>query len=278
MANSKLTDGLPEHDYALAALQTACEEDDTEEMEHEHKATEILNDHTPVPSPNPKRLKSQESLKQVSNENIYEALLSLTKRFEERFDVLNKNLESFDLRIEANAKATKENRDDVDKLKVQIESLTKENKDLKEKCLESARYRRRWDLRLIGLKEKDNENTRETVIGILTRVIPVSVEKLRDVVDTVHRIGKKDDAANNKMPRQIIIQFSMRTARDEVWKKSKDARVCKEMDIKFKEDFCKEDREARTKLWPKVLQARNNGRRAFLKEGYAIIDGKRVDA
>ncbi|KAK7878314.1 hypothetical protein WMY93_034361, partial [Mugilogobius chulae] len=133
-------------------------------------------------------------------------------------------------------------------------------------------------LRLIGLPEKENENTRETVIGILTRVIPVSVDKLRDTVDTVHRLGKKNDAATNKMPRPIIIQFSMRTTRDEVWKKAKEARVCREMNIRFKEDFSKEDRESRAKLWPAVEEARRRGRKAFLKEGYAIIDGKRVEA
>lgn len=115
------------------------------------------------------------------------------------------------------------------------------------------------------------------MIGILTRVVPVSVEKLQLMVDTVHRLGKKDNAVSNKVPRPIIIQFSMRTARDEVWTKSKEARVCKELNIKFKEDFSKEDREARIKLWPKVQEARNDGRRAFLKEGYAIIDGKRID-
>lgn len=64
----------------------------------------------------------------------------------------------------------------------------------------------------------------------------------------------------------------MRTVRDEVWKKSKDARVCSEMHIRFRED-----REARSKLWPLVQEARKKGKRAFLKEGYALIDNRRVD-
>lgn len=49
--------------------------------------------------------------------------------------------------------------------------LKKENGSLKQICLEQARYERRWPLRLMGLPEKDEENTRETVIGILTKVI-----------------------------------------------------------------------------------------------------------
>ncbi|RXN13820.1 interleukin-1 receptor-like 1 [Labeo rohita] len=115
------------------------------------------------------------------------------------------------------------------------------------------------------------------VIGILTQVIPWSVEKLRQSVDTVHHLGKRNDAAT-KLPRPVIIQFAMRTVRDEVWKKSREARVCKEMNIQFKKDFSKEDHEARAKLWPKVRQeARKNGKRAFLNEGSALIDELRVD-
>ncbi len=60
-------------------------------------------------------------------------------------------------------------------------------------------------------------------------------------------------------------------------KKSKDARVCKELHISFKEDFSKEDRLAHAKLWPLVQEARRRGKCAYLKEGYALIDNKRVD-
>ena len=118
----------------------------------------------------------------------------------------------------------------------------------------------------MGLPEKDKENTRETVIGILTRVNPLSVEKLRESVDTAWR--KKNKSATNKMPRPVIIQFALRTVCDEVWKRS---RVCKEMNIQFKEDFSKEDCEARAKLWPKVQEARQNGKKASLREVYALV-------
>ncbi len=191
-------------------------------------------------------------------------------------DEQDKRLKTFESRIEANTKAVKENKEDIGKMQKQIDALTKENRSLKEMCLENARYKRRWDLRLLGLKERENEDTQDVVVGILTRVIPVEVDKLREMVDTVHRLGKKNDAAQNKMPRPIIIQFAMRTVRNEVWRKSKDARVCKQMNIYFREDFSK-DREARAKLWPKVEEARRNGRKAFLKEGDTVVDGRRIE-
>uniref|UniRef100_A0A8C7Y858 L1 transposable element RRM domain-containing protein n=1 Tax=Oryzias sinensis TaxID=183150 RepID=A0A8C7Y858_9TELE len=192
-----------------------------------------------------------------------------------RFDDLEKKLEGIENRMDGIGKSTKENTENIVKLQERVEHLTLENKELREKCLESERYKRRWDLRLMGVPKKDNENTREVVLGILTRVVPMSVEKLRDTVDTVHRLGKRG-AVNNNMPRAIIIQFAMCTVRDEVWRKSKEARVCKEMKIYFREDFSKEDRAARAKLWPMVEQARRSGKRAFLKEGYALIDGRKV--
>lgn len=60
-------------------------------------------------------------------------------------------------------------------------------------------------------------------------------------------------------------------------KNLKEARVCNEMHIHFIEDFSKEDREACSKLWPMVQEARKKGKRAFLNEGYALIDSCRVD-
>lgn len=140
--------------------------------------------------------------------------------------------------------------------------------------LEAARYKRRWNLRLMGLPEKEDEKVRDAIIGILTRVIPVSVDELRHEGDTVHRLGTR--APGNTMPRPVIMQFVRRTMRDEVWKMSREAKVCKEMRITFKQDFSKEDREARQKLWPRVEEARRRSVRAYLRGGYVIIDGKKI--
>ncbi|KAK5613469.1 hypothetical protein CRENBAI_021255 [Crenichthys baileyi] len=143
---------------------------------------------------------------------------------------------------------------------------------------DNLRYKRRWNLRVIGLPEKDDENIRESIIGILTRIIPMSVDQLRVTVDTVHRLGRKaNPATSNNQSRAVMIQFGMRTVRDEVWKKSKDAKVCKDLHNSFKEDFSKEDRLARAKLWPLIQEARSRGQRAYLKEGHALIDNQRVD-
>ena len=50
------------------------------------------------------------------------------------------------------------------------------------------------------------------------------------------------------------------------------------MKIRFREDFCKEDREAHARLWPRVEEARKRGLKAYLRDGHAVIDGRRVTA
>jgi len=242
MANIQDQANLNEHDYSMDGIREACFD---EFVEEEVQMAKPQSDHTPLKSPNPKKLKRRDESKEVSMESIYDAIHNLSQRFEERLDAFERKFESFDQRIQNNEKEVTENKKEIIQLKVQADRLTKENKELKERCREIERYGRRWNLKLIGLPEKDNEDTRERVVGILTRVIPMSVEKIRDNVDTVHRLGKKDDPAFNMRPRPIIMQFGMRTTRDEIWRRSREARVCNELHIQFRQDWSKEDREAR---------------------------------
>ncbi|KAF3859877.1 hypothetical protein F7725_000132 [Dissostichus mawsoni] len=158
------------------------------------------------------------------------------------------------------------------KSKKKFDDILKDNTLLRKSGEEQAHYKRRWNLRMNGLPEKEEKTQEKLSSGYSQELF-----RLRDSVDTVHRLGIKGNAAtSNNTPRSSIIQFGMRTVRDEVWKKSKDARVCSEMHIRFKEDFSKEVREARSKLWPLVQEARRKGKRAFLKEGFALIDNKRL--
>lgn len=267
---------LSEHDYTnMAAATDSDVSEDHENMEEGPERNP--DDKTPVPSPNPKKLKrkyKRDSKNQsgTSNEDILGAVQTLIKRF----DVQDERLTRFERKIEETLQKVKENKEEINNVKVQMIHLQKENDALKQMCLEHARYKRRWNLRLIGLPEKEREETKEVIVGILTRILPVSVDKIRETVDTVHRLGRRNDVATNMLPRPVIIQFALRTVRDEVWRRSREAKVCKDMGIRFKEDFSREDREARAKLWPKVEEARKNGKKASLREGYALIEGKRI--
>ncbi|MEQ2278415.1 hypothetical protein XENORESO_018082 [Xenotaenia resolanae] len=178
-------------------------------------------------------------------EDTANAILRAIGELNTKMDNQTINLKSIEKRIEANTVAIEVNKTAISEFQASVNLLKKENTALRISCEDHARYKRRWNLRVTGLPEKDDENLRESMIGILTRIISVSMDRLRDTVNSVHRLGKKADAASaNNRPRAMIIQFEMRTMRDEVWRKSKDANVCKEMHISFKEDFSKEDRIA----------------------------------
>lgn len=269
---------MSDHEYTLTALPEPRGDSDIEDIEvdkNSPKESRVNPTHTPIKSPKPKKLKGRDDKKEEENISaVLHAIQVLTGKVDEQTELLK----SFDRRIEANTVAARENKKEIDQLQKKVEELHTENVKLKSACEEQARYKRRWNLRLTGLSEKEGENTSEIVIGILTRIVPMAVDRLQDTVDVVHRLGKKNTAVTSSTPRQIIIQFGMRTVRDEVWKKSRElARVYSELHIRFREDFSKEDREARSKLWPLVLEARKKGKRAFLKEGYALIDNHRVD-
>ncbi|XP_035995651.1 uncharacterized protein LOC118563811 [Fundulus heteroclitus] len=273
---------MSDHDYSRSALQEACDDDVIEEMELAGAATDpsckdqkVNREHTPIKNKTKKKMKLQET---ECKEDTANAILRAIGELNTKMDNQTEILRSIEKRIEANTVAIDVNKKAITELQATVNLLKKENTALRISCEDHARYKRRWNLRVTGLPEKDDENIRNSIIGILTRIIPVSVDRLQDTVDTVHRLGKKADAASaNNRPRAVIVQFGLRTMRDEVWKKSKDANVCKEMHISFREDFSKEDRIARAKLWPLVQEARSRGKRAYLKEGFALIDNRRVD-
>ena len=75
-------------------------------------------------------------------------------------------LKSFDRRIKANTTAAKENREGICVLQEKFDILHRENNLLKEAHAEQTHYKRRWNLRMIGLTEKDGEDTREVGLGI----------------------------------------------------------------------------------------------------------------
>ncbi|KAK1891705.1 Bifunctional purine biosynthesis protein PurH [Dissostichus eleginoides] len=140
------------------------------------------------------------------------------------------------------------------------------------KAAELEHYKRRWNLRLNGLKEEKEENTRQIIADIIGKVVPHWKEKMDFILDSVHRLGKYD----TNRPRQIIMQFTGRHFMDELWRTTKQHHLCDHLKISFAEDLTKEDREARRAVWPKVEQARKAGLKTVFRGPHAFINGQRV--
>jgi hypothetical protein len=94
----------------------------------------------------------------------------------------------------------------------------KKNNNVYHRCLtDLEQYTIKWNLRLYGLPEVENEDVRGEAIRICQDVLPTEKNKVGDTIDVVHRLGKKQQQ-NNSRPRGIIILFTARFYRHAVWK------------------------------------------------------------
>lgn len=120
------------------------------------------------------------------------------------------------------------------------------------------------------MKETPGESIREDVVQLLIKIAPEFSSSMSEAVDVVHRVGRKEaDRA-----REVIILFARRGMREEIWKRTKNSTVCKVAGIRFAEDLTKEDREAGRVIWPKIEQARKEGKAAGFRGPFAYINGK----
>ncbi|XDV17573.1 hypothetical protein PO909_023408 [Leuciscus waleckii] len=174
--------------------------------------------------------------------------------------------------VEFNAAEIKDCKSQVQTTGREVSVLKKNNEELRERVLELERYKRRWNLRIRGIKEKEGEDIRMVVTDLLVKISPSWSPNINHIVDTVHRVGRREE---NKT-RHVIIQFTQRIHRDALWRMTKDLTMCKDLGIGFLEDYCKADRDLRAALWPKIQQARAAGKRAYYRGGAGYIDGQRI--
>lgn len=112
----------------------------------------------------------------------------------------------------------------------------------------------RWNLRIKGMKEPADENAQKEVVELLGNIAPHLAQKLEDVSDSV---GRKESGRH----RQMIVQFTVRRYRDEIWKTTKSLHVCIDRGIRSTEDLSDDDRRVRAALWPLIQEARSRVRR-----------------
>lgn len=153
----------------------------------------------------------------------------------------------------------------------EIATLNKTATELRNRMVELERQKR-WDLRINGLQEKSDEDPRREVCGLIGEIAPHLVHKLEDIIDSVHRVGKKEHGKQ----RQTIVQFTMRKYREEIWKATKNSSVCKDRGVRFVEDLTREDRNARAALWPQIEKARKEGKKAFFRGAHGYIEGRQI--
>lgn len=218
-------------------------------------------------------------MKDSTTDEGTKAVLEAIKNLTDKVDGLGTQIKQNSVMLASMAKAVEFNAAEIKDCKTQLQTteqevsvIKKDNAMLMERVLELERYKRRWNLRIRGIKECEGENTREMVANLLIKISPAWAPNINHIVDSAHRLGRREV----NRTRQVIVQFTQRLHRDALWKMTKDSSICKELGIGFIEDLCKADREARVTLWPKIQQARAAGKRAYYRGGDGYIDGHRI--
>lgn len=96
------------------------------------------------------------------------AILRAAEILSKQIDDQTLLLQKFEKRIETNMEGIKESKEEITLLKKKVEELEKENSTSKKVCDKHSHYKRQWNLELIGLLEKDGEDSREVIIGSYT--------------------------------------------------------------------------------------------------------------
>ncbi|XP_078793844.1 uncharacterized protein LOC101159895 [Oryzias latipes] len=250
--------------------------------EHDYSQMDVASNmkRKPPPTPTkstrpPLKVKAGQESTSRSDDAVLAAIERLTSKIEDFGSQLRENtimVANISRLIEMNPAEIKDCKTKIATIERAIPKIVKENRELKEKVADLERYKRGWNLKIHGLKEKDKESIREHVVGILSKIAPQWADVMDTTVDTVHRLGRREEGRH----RQVILQFVTRRHRDAFWKITKNCQTCKNLGIRFKEDFSKADREARAAVWPKMERARAEGKNVYYRGHVGYINGTRV--
>lgn len=215
---------------------------------------------TPSKPPVIKKRASDDTRADVSSQ-----LLGITQLINSRSDGIEKKISD----MSAELKAVVEK---VTSLERRMDGVERPVAQLQRRMDDMDTYLRRRNLRIAGIPESAHEDIRLEVVKICQNILPSAKDKVSDVIDVVHRLGKIQQGGTDR-PRVTIMQFSVRSYRDAVWKAAKNSSFLKENGLRFMEDFSAGDRERRRKLWPEVQKARAEGKTAYFVGGRAFIQG-----
>lgn len=242
------------HDYVVTCVS---EEDAFSLTEEEFPPLPI----TPSQSPFPKKRASDNFRDDISSQ-----LVSITQLINTRSAAIEKKIS--DMSVELKVVVEK-----VSSLEQRMDDVERPVTQMQRRINDMETYIRRRNLKIAGIPESANEDIRGEVVKICQCVLPSAKDKLQDVTDIVHCLGRPQQG-DTVRPRVIIMQFSVCSYRDAVWKAAKNSTFLKDNGLRFMEDFSPGDHERRRKLWPEVQKARAEGKTAYFVGGRAFIQGQ----
>lgn len=125
----------------------------------------------------------------ITNATLLQAITSLTARFDsqdEKLEEMASQMRRNSVMIAEISKAVEFNDTEIKECKEKCQetsksllNLTTTHKDLANRTSELERYKRRWNLRINGMKERPEEDTRREVIGLIAEICSASGSEIR---------------------------------------------------------------------------------------------------
>ena len=181
--------------------------------------------------------------------------------------------EDVNKKIDDLSKNVQEVKRDLNEAREQSARLTEENKCLKAQVntltdeLDSMKGQMKRDNLIFHGLEQDKDETWEQsetkIKSFITERLDIDGDSIG--FDRVHRLSNA-----RKRPQPIIAKFTRYKQRDEVYRAAK---ILKDSGYKVTEDFTYRVRQIRRKLGVYLLQARSEGKKAFLSYDKLKIEG-----
>lgn len=140
-----------------------------------------------------------------------------------------------------------------------------------QRITDHERYSRRWNLRLFGVKEEQQDDTWRVAVEICQACcLNVKINFL-----TLY-IGSAPNAQTTSVP-DLLSSSSSLADPESLWKAAKTSPFLKEnRDLKFAEDLSWEERERCSKMWPIIEKARRENKKAYYVGCRGFVNGTEV--
>lgn len=157
---------------------------------------------------------------------ICEAIIkTITTKFYERFNYYDAKIKSLEAELELLKSTDNNSRNNIADIEDQ--------KKLEQKVENLQQLSKRNNVRLIGLREVDNEETLATVKELFSNKLKINMEKSENRPLVAYRVGQQ----SHGRPRHIVVTFSNTSAKNSIYNKKK---MLKGSGVVMKEDLTME--------------------------------------
>lgn len=231
---------------------------------------------------------ADETMETINTENTAEALNNIAAHLKtlvmnvthirksqdnltERIQVIENNTENNKSAITIVNDELSKYKKNHDELQKRVMALEHESQKLSSVIEKQDEQARRQNVMFFGVKEDDRETwdiTEEKIRDLLENTVQIPNAKSKNElqIERAQRVGQRD----RNRTRPVLVRFSQERQRSTVLEQAR--QKLKDTDIRVGEDLSKRVRDIRRKLYPKMMEARSDGKHAVIRYDKLYID------